>query len=144
MFYWTNKFFALKPISTLLPLYLYTALRSRIQYKPIFILNFMKRQWLNMLMLCIIQNNILCEFWLVLGFPPKKIGYFQNIFFHLKWKLNLNQLNIFIFGLKFSLYLEGSCLLDYINKSEKPWTFSIKRKFLSKNFLTLRTKITVL
>ena len=29
-------------------------------------------------------------------------------------------------------------------KSKKAWTFSIKRKFLSKNFITLRTKITVL
>jgi len=29
-------------------------------------------------------------------------------------------------------------------KSKKAWIFSIKKKFLSKNFITMRTKITVL
>ena len=46
-----------------------------------------------------------------------------------------------VFGLKFSLYLKGSRLFRLFKKNlRRLVTFSIKRIFLSKNILTLRTK----
>ena len=50
-----------------------------------------------------------------------------------------------VFGLKISLYLKGLSLAEARDKIKfkKAGTFSIKEKVLSKNFITLNTKITV-
>ena len=66
---------------------------------------------------------------MVAGFSQKKLGYFKNIFFSIENKIKL----------KSTLYI----LTHDKIKSEKAWIFKIKRKFLSKNFTTLRTKIIV-
>ena len=57
--------------------------------------------------------------------------------------LDLNFINISK-GLTFSHYILSFAKARDKIKSQKAWTFAMKRKFLPKNLNTLQTKITVL